>query len=448
MLTPMGGDGDTLLLVAKGMYLACVPFLLYLMNRRCHVFDGVRPSGVLFGLLVLMYYVDALPFVDEHCSDAPGLGVRYLTVVLLMFVGVAAGILLVDQVIGPVRKGGATWSVDPSAPPFGNSLLFAGLLVSLSGLAAYHFAATGGYSSISKFASFEGDPWFLIALRESAAAQVPGTYATNLARFAVLPPLALALVSNALNRRTLGAALLAAAAWAGVLISRMATLHKAPATFWLLGLLLMWATLGRVKRPMRLMAFGVSGAALVMVFLYGFIYGEGWSEGWEHTVERTTGVPQLSVLFYLKTFPDLHEHLWGSSISFVQRLSGESVIPSYSVLMDLWRIGGTPNAGFIGDGWADFGWAGVVGTSLLVGLTVRLLESAVLRMPRTPLFHGCYVAVILSAVNLTSVSFWTTLLTHGLGLGPMIVFALWLLQPKVRPVGPVPRAGSDRKSVV
>lgn len=434
--------GDDLLLFTKSAYVVCVPLLLYFMSRRCHVFDGVRPSGVLFGLLTLMYYVDAVPFVTEHCANAPDLAVRYLGVVFLMFVGVGAGMLLGDQFIRPAGKGGATFRLTPGSSPFGNGLLFGGAIVSLSVLAAYHFAATGGYTSILKFASFEGDPWFLIELRESAAAQVPGTYATNLARFAILPPLALALVSDALHRRTAGAVGLAIAAWAGVLISRMATLHKAPATFWLLGLVLLWATLGRVKRPMRIMAVGVAGAALLMVFLYGFIYGEGLREGWEHTVERTTGVPQFSVLFYLKTFPDLHEHLHGSSISFVQRLSGDHVTPSYAVLMDLWRIGGTPNAGFIGDGWADFGWAGVVGTSLLVGLTVRLLESLVLSMPRTALFHGCYVAVILSTVNLTSVSFWTTLLTHGLGLGPIVVFALWLLRPKTTPTSQVSPRGS------
>lgn len=436
--------GSELLFVAEGAYAICVPLLLYSMSRRCHVFDGVRPSGVLFGLLTLMYYVDALPFVEEHCANAPDLAVRYLGVVLLMFVGVGAGMLLVDQFIRPANRGGATFRLTAGSAPFGNSLLFGGAVSSLFVLAAYHFAATGGYNSILKFASFEGDPWFLIELRESAAAQVPGTYATNLARFAILPPLALALVSEAIHRRTAGAVALAIAAWTGVLISRMATLHKAPATFWLLGLLLLWSTLGRVRRPMRIMAIGVSAAALLMVFLYGFIYGEGWREGWEHTVERTTGVPQFSVLFYLKTFPDLHEHLHGSSISFIQRLSGDDVTPSYAVLMDLWRIGGTPNAGFIGDGWADFGWAGVVGTSLLVGLTVRLLESLVLSMPRTALFHGCYVAVILSTVNLTSVSFWTTLLTHGLGLGPIIVFLLWLLRPKASSSDRVAPSAPDR----
>jgi hypothetical protein len=257
-----------------------------------------------------------------------------------------------------------------------------------------------------------------------------------------LPPLALAMVSNAQLRRTTVAIALAALAWTAVLLSRMATLHKSPPTFWLLGLFLMFATLGRVKRPMRLMAVAIAGATALMAGLYGFVYGAGLSEGWELTVERTTEVPQSAILLYLRTFPDLRDHLYGQSISFLQRLAGDEVVPSYGYLMEIWRLGGTPNAGFVGDGWADFGWPGVIGTSVLVGLTTRGLESTILAMPRVPLFHGCYVGVVLSTVNLPSGSFWTVLLTHGLGLGPIVVLLLWLLRGNEGAPGLTPREGA------
>jgi hypothetical protein len=412
------------------------------VHRRMHVFDGIRPTGVFLSLFLLIFYLNAIPFVLQETPDDSDLACLYLGVLLVMFIGIFLGFGLADRVITPAGRGQAAWTIDVARPPYGASLFFWGITFTFGAVAVYHFVASNGYTAITEFATSEGEARYLSGLRTEVCQPREGGYLANLARFAILPALALATVSRAMATRTLRTTIVAIVFWAAVEVFRMATLAKAPATFWLLAILLVWATQRRAKRPLLVMGFGVAAFALMMSFLYAFIYGQALSKGWNDLTSRATWIPQSAVLLFLQTFPRFHPHLLGQSISFVQLLSGgDQVRGSYEYVMDWTHATGTPNSAFIGDAWADFAWYGVVGLSILVGFTIRGLESAILRMPRTPLFHGLYVAVLLAVVDLVSSSFWTTLLTHGLGLAPIIVFTIWVLGGR-RP-GPAWEAGGS-----
>lgn len=410
-------------------YAAFVPVVVFVAYRYLRVFDGVRPTGVLLGLMVLMYYVDTWGFLADECDGEPVLAVRFLSVLALTFASVCGGYAVADRIIRPQRAMPPKWVMDRSAPPLGNAVVFWAVIIALAALTVRHMIAAHSLQALFQFASSEAEAVYLMDLREEVNAPGRGMYWAGLARFALLPPLALAAVSHGLERGRTSRLLVFSAPAALVLLSRLATLHKAPGVFWLLMVVLVWASRRGKARVSTIAIGGLMVAALIMSALYAFIYGEGLAEGWNLTVGRVTRVPQYTLLLYLRSFPDLIPHLMGRSISFVRYLSpGGPGMTSHEAVALAWHIRGTPNAGFMADGWADFSWAGVVAISMLVGLAVRSLESLVLRMPRTPLFHGCYFAIVLSVVNLTSVSFWTTLLTHGLGVGPMLVFAIWLFE--------------------
>ena len=141
-------------------------------------------------------------------------------------------------------------------------------------------------------------------------------------------------------------------------------------------------------------------------------------------------VAQLRFIFY----PDLHPFLYGTSSFVVRavarlggvRLSGESpetYIPTHTAGVGA-NYGGTWNAGFFADAWADFGWAGVIVAALIAGVILALIARWFEAGPKGPLQLGTYTAVCLSALYLSDVALLTASWTFGL-LSSFLVY--WLL---------------------
>lgn len=141
-------------------------------------------------------------------------------------------------------------------------------------------------------------------------------------------------------------------------------------------------------------------------------------------------VAQLRFIFY----PDMHSFLYGTS-SFVVRgiarlggvhLSGvspETYIPTHSPCVGA-NYGGTWNAGFFSDAWADFGWAGVIVAAIVAGVILALIARWYDECAKGPLQLGTYTAVCVSALYLSEVALPTASWTFGL-VSSFLVY--WLL---------------------
>ncbi len=185
-------------------------------------------------------------------------------------------------------------------------------------------------------------------------------------------------------------------------------------------------------------------AGLVVVFaLIPFLFHfqePTWSYGdilngtlFRSTVEYSR-VAQLRFIFY----PDRHPFLLGTS-SFVVRAvahvvhinpgdaeSPETYIPNHSPCVGA-NYGGTWNAGFFADAWADFSWVGVVVAAVLAGVILAVIYRWYESGPKGPLQMGTYTAVCISALYLTDVALLTASWTYGLLSSFLVYWALGLL---------------------
>jgi hypothetical protein len=140
-------------------------------------------------------------------------------------------------------------------------------------------------------------------------------------------------------------------------------------------------------------------------------------------------VAQLRFIYY----PDLHPFLLGTSSSMVRgalhvlgiSTAGSQSPETYLPLQILGpSYGGTWNAGFFADAWADFAFPGVIVASLAVGVIVALIHRWYLRSGQGPLQMGTYTALCLSALYVTEVALPTALWTFGLVSGFLVYVVL------------------------
>jgi hypothetical protein len=164
------------------------------------------------------------------------------------------------------------------------------------------------------------------------------------------------------------------------------------------------------------------------------------------TVEYSR-VAQLRFIFY----PALHPYLLGSS-SFVLRgfahvlhintgdaVSPEIYIPAHSPCVGP-NYGGTWNAGFFSDAWADFSWPGVIIASLVAGAILATIHRWYESGPKGPMQMGTYTAVCISALYLTDVALLTASWTYGLLSSFLVYWTLGALTTRLRRPQPQPRA--------
>jgi hypothetical protein len=296
----------------------------------------------------------------------------------------------------------------------------------------------GGVEAMTQFAQSEGDAAGLTVLRRQVNQPGAYTYVAALLGYGVLPPLALAVLLFGTSERKQWAILWGGLLCGAVAFGRAATLHKSPLVSWIAVIVLgFWFQRGIRVRWLRLVALALALFALLS-FLYSWIYGTSYSAGVQSSWDRVTLIPQLCLSLFVKTFPAYHDFMHGHSIGLYHNLvstepfvAGQQVVQAY-----LGTRSTTPNSVWIADGWADFGWAGVVISSLIAGFVLRYLETVLLNMPRSPLSRAGYAFLLVSCISMASQSVPAALLTGGVGIGPIAVLALWWLRPKSRQTAP------------
>lgn len=273
------------------------------------------------------------------------------------------------------------------------------------------------------------------------------TYLGSFARFALAPTVLWVLFFHRRNRAVFA---IFAVMFSVLMLIGLASGQKQPEVLLFVGFIFAWL----VRHGIRVNSnwtIGSAIAALMLVIipiLYHVQYPQAsYPQLIQETVNRLTveysRAAQLRFIFY----PHLHPYLLGAGsfgVSTLGRFVGlhipaaelaETYIPSHVANVGP-GYGGTWNAGFFAEAWADFGWPGVVLSAFIVGVLLSLLVRWYDTGPRGPLQMGVYTAASVSTLFLTDVSLTTALWTYGLVSGFMVY---WIL----RPFGREPSDGPD-----
>jgi oligosaccharide repeat unit polymerase len=176
-------------------------------------------------------------------------------------------------------------------------------------------------------------------------------------------------------------------------------------------------------RPLdwRIWSFIALASFIIMPYLYHLQYSDQ-DYGWllRATSYRLTSEHNRSLQLYFEIYPEIEPHLYGRSSGLINLLLGidmpgdmlpERFIATYyqgSNYLNTW------SASFVGVAWADFGYAGVVVQSVLVGLLLQGYASWFRRARKTALVMGTQVGLMTATTRLSEVALTANLLTFGL----------------------------------
>ena len=192
--------------------------------------------------------------------------------------------------------------------------------------------------------------------------------------------------------------------------------------FLLLLVLAFWMQRGfRVARPGRV--FLVLALPIIIVpFQYMAQYGVSYGDGVGLVVNRLFVEPNRGLILYFEFFPAISDHSLGlgsklaSIFGLIPELPNYLKIPQgFGVMNSVW------NVAFIGDAWADFGWAGVVLESALVVAILCWLDWYLAPRFASAEIKALHCVLTLAAAKLAFASLLSTLLGFGL-ISSLIIF--------------------------
>jgi hypothetical protein len=127
----------------------------------------------------------------------------------------------------------------------------------------------------------------------------------------------------------------------------------------------------------------------------------------------------------LYVYPRFLPHTWGLNIGLVHALFGSGDLTSaHSRVATFFDAdGATFDSFFIGDAWVDFSYGGVLLMSIIVGYVVKSLDIFVLSLGKRPLALALLGSNIYGLFELQVTSAFTSFLTGGLLLIPLLVVA-------------------------
>ncbi len=350
--------------------------------------------GMLGGIVLVRRLSTRLPLIDRRAPDRVDVNALTLLAVVLVALVTLVWIVLPWESF----KGGiAAILAHHSATDYRSHR------VQYGGLTQYSVSALNYFGSFARFALFPALLWILYFHRKYLRVHVLFWIS-----------LALTVVVGVFSGQKLPALLVLLGFWFAYLIN-----HQRPSIF-------NWKT-------------GLASIGFLTVVAPGLYHLEfpTWTYDvlFRGTLARLTSeysrVAQLRFIFY----PDRHPYLHGFS-SFVLRgaahlvgintgdaESPESYIPAHSPGVGS-TYGGTWNAGFFSDAWADFGFAGVIIASIVAGIIVMLIHRWYSESRQGPLQMGMYTALCMSVMSLSEVALTTSLWTYGLLSGFLVYLVL------------------------
>lgn len=424
------------------VWFAFLALMGYLYERETKWVSRFSIFTVLMVTMLVRYGI-AVPFSDTinpistHISISQPQLNNYYAGVVLMYIGMLAGIVLVRRLSDrlPAMDAKAPATVDINALTIVAVLLIG--LVALVWIVLPWDSFKGGVAAI--LAHHSATDYRLHRVQYGGLTQYSVSalnYFGSFARFALFPALLWILWFH--RRQAFRIKALFWFALSLTVVIGVFSGQKLPALLVLLGFWFAWLLVR--NRPnifnWKTGLAAVGFVALLAPALYKLEF-PSWSYGvlLRATLARLTSeysrVGQLRFIFY----PDLHPHLHGFS-SFVLRgaahlvgintgdaESPESYIPAHSPGVGA-AYGGTWNAGFFADAWADFGFLGIIVASIAAGIVVMLIHRWYLSSPQGPLQMGMYTALCMSVMSLSEVAFPTALWTYGLLSGFLVYLVL------------------------
>jgi oligosaccharide repeat unit polymerase len=201
----------------------------------------------------------------------------------------------------------------------------------------------------------------------------------------------------------------------------------------------------RVSKPVIWSGVAVLLAAVFIVIpLFYFMQGEQqYASALFWSIERVFLEPTRILQLHFETYPSIHPFLHGMSTRTIASVFGVKnyVPPSLYIPNEVLGIENTSfPALFIGEAWADFGYFGVVGISIVVGFLLQIYNVWFFNQRRPRLEEtALFISIILSTIHLEASNFFTTLLTYGM-ISSFLIYQL-IRKRGVRP-GPSARRSS------
>jgi hypothetical protein len=435
------------------VFFTYVAIMGWLFQRRTQWLTRFGVFTILLGGLFVSYGV-AVPLSDgvnpalTHIAISPERLADYYVAVVMAYAGIYLGLWAYDVLrTGPDRTQVGTIAAT------GVLAAVAALIIAIVFIAWIVIPWTDFVQGISSFVPGHNAAGYRLhrveyGAQTSNVSSVFG-YVGSFTRFALAPVVLWILFFHRTRSR-----LLSAMFWlllAMLLVIGLLSGQKQPALLLIVGVAV--ALLIKHGRP-SILSWRLAAVALIVVgvfapALYLVQYPTlDFSAAVQATLYRLTEEPSRTAQLRFIFYPDIHPYLNGLS-SFVLRgfaaLLGidtsaaqlpETYIPAS---VGIANYGGTWNAGFFADAWADFGFVGVAAGSFAVGFLVRAIDRWYSASGKGSVEMGVYTAVCLSALYISEVGTLTALWTYGLGSAFLLYWPLRLLRLEPKPVEPVLR---------
>lgn len=143
--------------------------------------------------------------------------------------------------------------------------------------------------------------------------------------------------------------------------------------------------------------------------------------------DRAFYLPAATQSLYFDYF-SAHPLAYMSGSPWVGFLRLETPYPTTSVSLiaqEYWGRDSSPNVGWIGSAYADFGGLGIIGFAVILGLFLRLADAIAAQICLRGVPEALFIG---PALALTNASLTTSLITHG---GVVAFLTLWVLGRKL-----------------
>lgn len=367
--------------------------------------------------------------IHAASADFPAIMTAMNFAVALMFVGVIAGIEIVDRLmptrIAAMQVSVADWNSQPLKDNVGGSRILLAIIIGLTLFMAWVSIKENHIDLIKGFLSIHGDEASRTAYRLNHGGSQ--NYLYRLMLGAVAPMLIVWGVLSGWVNRSWVLLLAASLLFAAIMVGKSETLSKAPPAFFIIQLIVAGLLVFRNRVTWR---SGLAVLLAIVLILYMVIkltmlaYDNFGALGFLYY--RVFEVPSEALLETFGAFPFRYPHTWGANIRPLAMLMGIDYVPAFTIISLLWHNtkDATSNALFIADAWVDFSYAGVVVFSMIAGAACRLIDAIYLVNGKTVLGIAVMAAAFAGIFSLLISALNTAFFSGGLLLAPLVAGAI------------------------
>ncbi len=264
-----------------------------------------------------------------------------------------------------------------------------------AGATVYTFAVIRELPYLALLGPTDGDTAFARLRQDAKFGFTGNVYVRNLLSLLLAPLTAYVALAYALLRRRLGEAVWAVSASLVAIAAVTYSGEKAPLVLFLLGLGLTYgyARGGLSFRQLTLLGTGAVGLVAALYVAIAGTVGLALTTG---PLGRLMFSQIAPLALHFDTFPERIGFLQGAS--FPQWMVGPfglEHIRSARIVMEIYNPeraaageAGVMNTLFVGEAWANFGWAGLLLAPIIVGAVVQSVHYVLLKLPKSPVFVG------------------------------------------------------------